>query len=96
MCIMAKGNSVKGFLLFILLVASTGLQAAPAWYLGEITRVWHYGSDGFIVTLDSGVLSDCKHTYAYFKASEIGEAQEKALYSLALSAFHARANPDFS
>lgn len=79
---------MKLLLFIFLLIFAIPVYSAPAWYYGEITRVWHYNDDGFIVTLDSSDLSDCKHNYAYFKASIIGRDQEKSLYSMALSAFH--------
>ena len=74
--------------LIIAVAYSLSVHAAPAWYFGEITRVWYYNEDGFIVTLNSSGLSDCKYRYAYFKASVIGRDQERSLYSMALSAFH--------
>lgn len=37
--------------LTLLMALSSTSVAAPAWYYGKITRVWHYGADGFIVTL---------------------------------------------
>jgi hypothetical protein len=78
----------KCILLVVLSVIPVSVYSDPAWYFGEITRVWHYNDDGFIVTLNSSSLSDCKHNYAYFKKSEIGSDQKQALYSMALSALH--------
>ncbi|MDM3872679.1 hypothetical protein QSV34_15105 [Porticoccus sp. W117] len=40
------------------------------------------------MTFDSDDLNDCKYKYAYFKRSVIGDEQGKAVYSMALSAFH--------
>lgn len=41
----------------------------------------------FIVTMDSTALSDCKHKYAYFHRSVLGEQHYAELYALMLSAY---------
>ncbi|MDF1642714.1 MAG: hypothetical protein P1U80_00850 [Pseudomonadales bacterium] len=80
--------------MYLLLVTSTGSQAAGQWYTGSINRIWpHNGDGGFIVTFKptaAGLssLDDCKHKYAYFYAGSIQPEMLKNSFSLALSAFH--------
>ncbi len=76
-------------LILILLVLIQSLQAAPAWYYGKITRIWHHSADGFIITLDSTAVDDCSNRYVYISANHLGKEQKDALYSMALSSFHA-------
>lgn len=69
-------------------------NATASWYTGKVNRIWPNGADGtFIITFKStsgapSSLDDCKHNYAYFRASTIPLEQHKKLLSLALSAFH--------
>ena len=81
-------NFVKLIYAVSLLLLATSSNAAAAWYFGKITRVYMH-TDGFIVTLDSGVLDDCLHKYVYFQDSVIGEKTVSRAYSMALSAIAA-------
>lgn len=63
--------------------------AQPAWYHGEVDRVWpHDQEGGFIVTFTSDSLDDCKHNYVYFKPTFMQPEQLRNSFALALSAFH--------
>lgn len=80
------------FLLIIVVLASSMSWSAPAWYTGEVNRIWpHDNSGGFIMTFSSpSSLGDCKHNYAYFKSAELDPKQLSVSFSLALSAFHSK------
>lgn len=81
---------IKKALTVILLLNYSSVFAAPAWYLGTINRVWPSSQDGgFIITFSTpSSLSDCKHTYAYFKSEYVQPDLMKNAFSVALSAFH--------
>jgi len=80
---------MKKLILIVILFLPLTSYGQAAWYFGKITRIWHYGADGFILKFDSNALSDCKHNYVYFSQKRLGEAHKNATYSMALSAFHA-------
>lgn len=75
-------------MLTLLMALSSTSVAAPAWYYGKITRVWHSNAEGFILTLSGGVLDDCQHKYVYFVKANLGQDFKNVIYSTALSAFH--------
>ncbi len=70
----------------ILLLLSTSAFATQQWYRGVITRIAITANNDFILTLDSGVLSDCQYSYVYFLESVLGTSGVKNAYALALTA----------
>lgn len=81
---------IKKLFLIMLLLSCSSAFGAAAWYQGTINRVWTDDQDGgFIVTFDgASSLSDCKHSYAYFRSTSMQPEMLKNSLSLALSAFH--------
>ena len=67
------------------MLLSQAASAQPAWYYGTVNRIYLYSS-GFVVTMNSGALDDCKYKYVYFKVSEIGDTQVDRAYAMVLSA----------
>ena len=67
-------------------LAGVPANAAQAWYRGGITRIYNNTGNDFILTLDSGVLSDCQYAYVVFKESLLGTAAIRNAYALALTA----------
>lgn len=61
--------------------------ADPLFYAGRVTQVWP-SSEGFLISMDTNVLDDCVHNYAYFKKESLGATHYNGLYSMVLSAFH--------
>lgn len=70
----------------VVALASVPAGAVPAWYRGGITRIAVTVGNDFILTFDSGPLSDCQYSYVYFKESILGTAAIKNAYALALTA----------
>lgn len=66
-----------------LLITSVS-NAQFAWYYGKISRIFMFNG-GFVLTMESAALNDCKHSYVYFKDSQLGEATVNRAYSMALS-----------
>lgn len=71
----------------LLLIMSSTAHSAVSWYAGEVARVALLSTaDGsFIVTFKNAALDGCKHKYAYFNVSSLGEQQVKHAYSMAIT-----------
>jgi hypothetical protein len=79
-------TSTRSGLAAILFLLSSSAFATPQWYRGGITRIAVTVGNDFILTLDSGVLSDCQYSYVYFLESVLGTSAVKNAYALALTA----------
>lgn len=81
-----KKQNVFGALAALLLVIGGSANATVQWYHGGISRIAGVGGNDFILTLDSGVLSDCQYNYVYFREVVLGTATVKNAYALAMMA----------
>lgn len=65
---------------------SSSVFAEAHWYKGPVERLALYKEDGsFVVSFKNSVLNDCKHKFAYFDGSKLGEGQLKAAYTMAIT-----------
>jgi len=72
---------IQILVLILMLLFTTNSQAAAAWYSGKVSRVAFIGADGsFLVTFKGTALHDCRHKYAYFDATKIGEGRMKGAF----------------
>lgn len=60
-------------------------SASNAWYKGVVTSVSLIVDDSFVITFNTTTLSDCKYSYAYFKAGQIGVDIAKQAYTMAMT-----------